>query len=187
MHRIPRRLSLRPASLLLAATLGGLLAAPLAHAQYSWIDDNGTRVFSDRPPPPNTPANRILKSPRPSLPPPDTQAPPAAPAAAGTSTPATAAAAPPSLADRDADFRKRQAQRQADEQKSQQDAARRADNQERCQSIRQEQAQLASGARISQVGSTGERGFLADEDRARRMARAQQQLAECQAAAVNAQ
>lgn len=185
MDPISRRFASCTAPLLLTATLAGLLAAPLAHAQYSWIDDNGTRVFSDRPPPPGTPANRILKSPRPSLPPPDTQVQPAAPAS--TATPATAAAAPPSLADRDADFRKRQAQRQADEQKSQQDAARRADNQERCQSIRQEQAQLASGARIGQVGSTGERGFLTDEDRARRMARTQQQLAECQAGAVNAQ
>jgi hypothetical protein len=181
MDRIPRRFSMRPAPSLVAAMLATLLITPLAHAQYSWIDDNGTRVFSDRPPPPGTPANRILKAPRPSLPPPDAQAP--APAPSTAPSPNTAPPAPPSLADRDADFRKRQAQRQADDQKAQQDAARRADNQERCQSIRQEQAQLASGARISQVGSTGERGFLTDEDRAKRMARTQQQLAECQAAA----
>ncbi|MFS2019205.1 DUF4124 domain-containing protein, partial [Massilia sp. CT11-108] len=43
--------------------LAAFLAAP-AYAQYSWIDDHGTRVFSDRPPPPGTPPSRILKTPR---------------------------------------------------------------------------------------------------------------------------
>jgi hypothetical protein len=39
------------------------LTSLLAHAQYSWLDDKGTRVFSDRPPPPGTPPSRILKAP----------------------------------------------------------------------------------------------------------------------------
>ena len=48
-----------------AAVLGlPLLAALPAHAQYSWVDEHGTRVFSDQPPPPNVPAKRILKAPR---------------------------------------------------------------------------------------------------------------------------
>ncbi|RYE66283.1 MAG: DUF4124 domain-containing protein, partial [Oxalobacteraceae bacterium] len=41
-----------------------MLLAQLAHAQYSWLDDKGTRVFSDRPPPSGTPAARILQMPR---------------------------------------------------------------------------------------------------------------------------
>jgi hypothetical protein len=40
------------------------LTSLLAHAQYSWIDDKGMRVFSDRPAPPGTPPERILKAPR---------------------------------------------------------------------------------------------------------------------------
>jgi len=40
------------------------LASVSAHAQYSWIDDKGVRVFSDRPAPPGTPPGRILKAPR---------------------------------------------------------------------------------------------------------------------------
>ncbi|MGB9108871.1 MAG: DUF4124 domain-containing protein, partial [Telluria sp.] len=40
------------------------LTSLLAHAQYSWLDDKGSRVFSDRPPPPGTPPARILKAPR---------------------------------------------------------------------------------------------------------------------------
>jgi hypothetical protein len=39
------------------------LTALLAHAQYSWIDEKGSRVFSDRPPPAGTPPARILKAP----------------------------------------------------------------------------------------------------------------------------
>jgi hypothetical protein len=41
-----------------------LLAAGAANAQWSWIDDKGVRQLSDRPPPPGTPASRILKAPR---------------------------------------------------------------------------------------------------------------------------
>src|SRR5437763_5056820 len=101
------RLSLRPA---LVGTLMLLaqLAPQCAHAQYSWLDANGTRVFSDRPPPPGIPPSRILKAPR---------RPDAAPVDAVTGvTPSTAPAPaptpadkpkPPTLAEREAEYRKR--------------------------------------------------------------------------------
>jgi hypothetical protein len=72
------------------------LASVLAHAQYSWVDDKGLRVFSDRPPPPGTPSERILKAPR---------------GLESTALPAPESAAPviPEWKKREAEFRKRMA------------------------------------------------------------------------------
>lgn len=171
MNRASPRFVLAGAIMLLAQ-----LAPQFAHAQYSWIDANGSRVFSDRPPPPGTPPSRILKAPHRT----DAALDDAAPAAATdvASTPADKPK-PPSLADREADFRKRQAERAEDEKKAKDAAARQAAQQEICANARQEEAQLASGVRIAEVAANGERGYVSDEERARRLARARQALAGC--------
>lgn len=177
MIRPTLRPALRPV-LTGALVLLAQLAPQFAHAQYSWIDAKGTRVFSDRPPPPGTPANRILKAPHRS------DAAPEMPAPAASVDAASAPAdkpkpKPPSLAEREADYKKRQAQRQDDEKKAQEQAAQQRSRQEACASARQDEAQLASGMRISEVNANGERGFMSDEERARRLAQARQQLAGC--------
>jgi len=171
MNRPSPRLLFAGALMLLAQ-----LAPQFAHAQYSWIDEKGTRVFSDRPPPPGTPPDRILKAPRRVDAMPDKVAPAAAVDAASS-----AAGKPrqPSLAEREADYRKRQAERQDGEKKAQEDAGRKAAQQELCAGARQEERQLASGMRISEMQANGERGYISDEDRARRLARARQALADC--------
>ena len=151
----------RHALLLLAA----LVAAP-AFAQYSWIDDHGTRVFSDRPPPPGTPPSRILKAPR--------GAAPADAAPAETAKPAV-----PTLADRDADFRKRAAERDADERKAAEESRRKADNAEQCAAARRSEAVLASGVRVADMDDKGERVFVTDEEKARRLAQVRRVLAGC--------
>jgi hypothetical protein len=145
--------------------LAALVAAP-AFAQYSWIDDHGTRVFSDRPPPPGTPPSRILKAPRGAA---STEAIPAE-----TTKPAA-----PTLADRDADFRKRAAERDADERKAAQEAQRKADNAEQCAAARRSEAALTSGVRITDVDEKGERVFITDDERTRRLAQVRRVLAGC--------
>jgi hypothetical protein len=147
--------------------LAALAASAPALAQYSWIDDHGTRVFSDRPPPPGTPKSRILKAPRSAgAAEPDEPAAPAQPAA-------------PALADRDADFRKRAAERDADERKAAEDAQRKADNAAQCAAARRSEAALASGVRITDMDDKGERVFVTDEERARRLAQVRRVLAGC--------
>jgi hypothetical protein len=174
-HYFEETLMNRPSlRLLFAGAL--MLLAQLAHAQYSWLDEKGTRVFSDRPPPPGTPLNRILKAPRRTDLVPDKVAPSAAVDAASTPADKPKQA---SLAEREADYRKRQAQRQEDEKKSQIDAAKKAAQQELCSGARQEERQLASGVRINEVQANGERAYITDEERARRLARARQALADC--------
>jgi len=162
---------------LLLAALAAFAAHGPAHAQYSWIDDHGTRVFSDRPPPPGTPASRILQVPR---------APTAAslyalPAAAAPATAETKAEAakPPTLAERDADFRKREAQRDADEHKAAEEARRKADLAEQCAAARRNEAALTSGERMADVDARGERAFVSDDEKARRLVQVRRFLATC--------
>jgi flagellar biosynthesis GTPase FlhF len=153
-----------------------MLLAQLAHAQYSWIDEKGTRVFSDRPPPPNTPASRILKAPRTlQLPAPAAAAAPSASAVAADSKPAAA----PTLAERDADFKKRAAERAENERKAQDEAERKVQEAENCKAARQMAAQVRSGMRMAHINDKGEREVLGDAERAQQLQRAERVLASC--------
>ena len=104
------------------AVLFGLTFAAVtaAHAQYQWIDKDGRRVFSDRPPPADVPQKNVLKQPRMSNAPLITTA-PAAPAAAASTPaageapnaatrPAAAASAAPAGVDKALEEKKKQAE-----------------------------------------------------------------------------
>jgi len=161
---------------LLAGAL--MLLAQCAHAQYSWLDEKGTRVFSDRPPPPGTPAARILKGPRAAAMPPVDGA-----ASAGATTAAPAAAPaqpkPPTLAEQDAAFRQRQAKREEDARKQKETGEQQADKDERCVAARQQERLMTSGERISGIDAKGERYFLSDAEKAQRLNTAKKVLQEC--------
>lgn len=79
-------------------------------------------------------------------------------------------------AQQDADFKRRQAER-ADAERAEEQ--RRAAQQRRCAELRHEQARLGSGRRIAQVNAQGERVFMDDNVRARRLAEVQANLARC--------
>jgi len=164
--------------LLSRTTLGALLllAATAAHAQYVWIGPNGTRQYSDRPPPPGTPASKIVKAPgRPAF---DAQA-PAADAAADAPSKPEDAKAPPTLAERDAAFRERSKARAEQEQKDLQEATRQRRLAEHCAAARETQAQLDSGIRIAKIGPDGEKTYMSDEEKAARNERVRRALQEC--------
>lgn len=146
------------------------LASGAALAQYIWIDEKGGKNVSDRPPPASVPAKNILKSPGGKLPPAE------APAAA----PAPAADAPASgWAEREADYKKRTAEK-AEADKKQADLARQqAEKKRACDSARVYQAQAATGMRYMQVGRDGSRSVLTEEERNRNLAKARQVLGQC--------
>jgi hypothetical protein len=148
-------------------------SAPLvASAQWVWQGNDGRKVFSDRPPPADVPANRILKQPG--------QRGGAAGLAAGTATmdggtvnevataPAAApAAAAPKLAGKDKDLeekRKQLAAAEAEKKKAaeEQYAQQRADN---CKRARTAKATYESGIRVARTNDKGEREILDDKDR----------------------
>ncbi len=146
-----------------------LIGSSLAHAQYSWIGENGVRQFSDRPPPPGTPPSKILKAPG-RLPPAPSEAPAPAPAPAK---------AEPGWTARETDYRKRMKEREEQDKKTAQQADRQRDIDQRCAWARNARAQVESGIRISNVDPQGERRFASDEERAAQLAHANKILAEC--------
>jgi len=179
-----RRMTLHRLLVLVCATSWALAAS----AQWQWVDKDGRKVFSDRPPPVDVPAKNILKQPGGSLQPaPRPQAAPAdavagtqpgAAVAARPGAPASAASAP-QLSGTDKELQERKAQAEAAEaarKKAEDDriAKARAEN---CQRARQQQSMLASGQLVSQVNAQGERAFMDDATRAAELRRAEAAIA----------
>ena len=50
-------------TLVAIACLATALGTSVAWAQWQWIDKDGRKVFSDQPPPPGTPNDKIVKRP----------------------------------------------------------------------------------------------------------------------------
>lgn len=134
-----------------------VLHTPSAKAQWLWLDGNGHKVFSDRPPPIGTPDDRVLQRPA-------TIAMPQAKAAnadapASTALPVTASRSG-NRANAELDARKKQAEsaeeaaKKAEESRA---AQARADN---CQRAQKHLAALNSGVRLGTVNARGEREFM---------------------------
>ncbi|MYN04026.1 DUF4124 domain-containing protein [Pseudoduganella sp. DS3] len=156
---------------MLAAAL--IACSSLAQAQWIWVNEKGVKQLSDQPPPPGTPANRVLKSPRGLAPADARQAAAPAPAAEGEDAAAPAdakaPAAKPSLAERNADYNKRQKLAAENAAKAQEDANRANEKTKYCSEAKKNIDLLESGVRISEVDNKGERGYMSDEGRAKRL------------------
>jgi cell division protein FtsN len=133
-----------------------------AIAQNVWLDDKGVKQYSDMPPPPGTPASRILRSPGPR-----------------TAAPVADQPAAPSVAERNAAFEKRRIEQTDRDAKASEQERLAADKAQNCEQARTYERTLASGERISKVDKTGERAFLSDQERAQEMATAQRVMAQC--------
>ena len=160
------------------------LAATAAQAQYVWIGPGGTRQYSDRPPPPGTPASKIVKAPgraNPELAP--APSPPAAtPVEPVTTDPAAKPLppkGPPTLAEQEAAYRARTKARDEANLKAQEEAQRARQLAERCNAARETQAQLASGTRIARYVQDGQKSYMTDAERAARSAQVNQALQDC--------
>ena len=146
-----------------------LLVANLAVAQYAWIDEKGTRQFSDRAPPASIPLKNILRSPMPIvMPAVGAEAPP-------PGAPPAPAKLPASVADREADYRKRQLEKAAQDKQAQAQAAIQAQRKVACDAARAANAQLASGIRLRKQDYS----FMDDKQRAAEQSRVNGYLAEC--------
>ncbi len=150
-----------------------------ASAQWQWIDKDGRKVFSDRPPPQEVPDKNVLKQPAPrsALP---------APAPAAGDAPAGAASAAPlrpaaptgdkQLQDKKAKAEAAEAARKQAEEKAQADrqAKARAEN---CTRARQASSTLGSGIPLAHTNAAGERGYMDEATRAAELKRAQDVIA----------
>jgi hypothetical protein len=140
------------------------LTSLLAHAQYSWLDDKGTRVFSDRPPPPGMPPSRILKAP-----------------AMATPVPQATDPVIPEWKKRDAEFRERLALRERQEEAAEaaSDAVRRNERTARCNWAKSANLQLRTAPRLYRTTPKGQVVFLSDADRAGEQEKVKRTLSGC--------
>lgn len=142
-----------------------------AQAQWQWLDKDGRKVFSDRPPPPDIPTRSILKQPGKSA---IMTAPSAAEPAKTTASAPTAAssAAVPATGtlqlgtrDKELEAKKKKAEVEAATKvKAEADrvASVKATN---CTKARENQATIDSGVRVSITNAKGEREILDDAGR----------------------
>ena len=148
-----------------------MLFSSVAHAQYIWIDETGRKQLSDRPPPASTPAKNILKAPG------------LAAGNAVTPTPEAAPAPPPaaapSVAEREADYRKRGQDKAEQDKKRAEQARVNAHNAQACATAAAIKASLASGERVALVDKNGEHVMLNDAMRAQRSVQAADVLSKC--------
>ena len=157
--------------------------AAAATAQYQWVDKDGRKVFSDRPPPMDVPQKNILKEPR-ALAPAHAATMAAAPAASATgdeTAPAAKAdsgAASASGKDKALEEAKAKAEEQEkakkkaeEEAKAKKDAQTRAEN---CQRARQAKTTLEPGRLVATTNAKGERSYMDDATRAAELQRAEQ-------------
>ena len=143
-----------------------------AAAQWQWIDKDGRKVFSDRPPPADIQEKNILKQPGGSLPARPAPAPAAAaagdaPTAAAPATAAAAAAAPKPAASaagsgKDKELEEKKAQAEAAEaaKKKAEDEKIAKTKAENCTRARAAKAAFDAGKPITQTNAQGERIFL---------------------------
>ncbi|NHZ65327.1 DUF4124 domain-containing protein [Massilia genomosp. 1] len=151
-----------------------MLFASVSYAQYVWVDANGTKQYSDRPPPPGIPAKNIIKQPGGSA-----KAGEAPAVSAPGAVPATADdKVPPSLADREADYRKRAKAKEEADKKASTAAAGKARNKAACEGARTYKRTLEQGTRVTTTDKKGEESFMDDAKRASELARANKAIAE---------
>ena len=133
-----------------------------AAAQWQWIDKDGRKVFSDRPPPPEIPEKNILRQPGGR----DAHSYRALPAADAASAPGAAASTPSAGKDKELEERKAQAEA-AEAAKKKAEAEKiakiKADN---CARARQAKAAYDAGRLIATTNAQGERVFLDEAGRA---------------------
>jgi hypothetical protein len=162
-----------------------LCAANIAAAQWQWKDDNGRMVYSDRPPPTNISPSQMVKAPAPKpIAKPDAKGDaakndPVALAAANLKAGLPApAAAKPTLADKDLESKKKALDAEQADKKRATDAERDARNAAACEDTKASVRTLESGMRVSQTNAKGEREYLSEEARAKKIGDLKRDLTE---------
>lgn len=148
-----------------------------ASAQWQWVDKDGRKVFSDRPPPADVPDKNILKQPYPSRRTPSPAAPVTQPPAQEAQP--QPASTPKSASGQDAKLQQEKAKQEAAEaakQKAEQARAAqvRAENCERARGYR---TTLTSGRTLAQVNAAGERVVMDDAARNAELQRVEKVIA----------
>ncbi|MDO9191882.1 MAG: DUF4124 domain-containing protein [Undibacterium sp.] len=165
-------------STIISIAISGFLFSTSSFAQYVWLDEKGTKQFSDLPPPISTPKNRILKTPF--------KTPSATMSKNSIEEVASGAVSeneklqkPVTTASKNEDFMKRKLEQEEKDKKAATEKQAAEAKSKNCERLRSYQQSLASGIRISNTDKNGERSFMTDAQRAQELADAQRSLGEC--------
>ena len=180
MQRYTRKMTSKLASKTLALAIGFCalaLTATTASAQWQWVEKDGRKIFSDRPPPVEIAEKDILKRPAGATRAASTSAPEPVAAAkpAAASVPANKASAP-KLSGKDAELEAKKKKAEEDEaakKKIEDDKAAKV-KAENCERAKTGLATLQSGVRMSSINAKGEREIFDDAKRASETQRAQE-------------
>jgi hypothetical protein len=192
MNIAPPRPASGAACLALFLCLAALAGS--AQAQWAWRDAQGKITYSDAPPPADVQPASILR--QPDMAPPaeagkgDKSAPSGtystpdtmvrgadpAPAPAPAEAPRPAAGNPKSLAEQEADFRKRAAERERAAQKAEADEAKAAERAAACSQAQGYLQMIEAGTRLMRPDAEGNRNFLDDDQRAAEVQKAQETI-----------
>lgn len=153
-------------TLILALASGSFALA--AQAQWQWLDSDGRKVFSDRPPPSDAPARNVIKQPLRKV--------VVTPRVAGA-TPAASAqtASAPKLTGKDGELetRKKQAEEEEAAKKKAEQEKQAKIKEENCGRAQKALVTMQSGIRISTTNAKGERDYMDDAGRAAEIKRLQ--------------
>lgn len=132
--------------------LAACLYALTASAQWQWLDKDGRKVFSDRPPPADVPDKNILKRPgnRSST----------LPAPAAPSTPAAASGTPQAGVDKSLQEKRQQAEAAEAAKRKEEEERNARIRAENCSRAQQAKAGVDTGMRMARVNEKGEREFM---------------------------
>lgn len=178
------------------AVLLALVLTGSAQAQWAWRDANGEMTYSDSPPPADIQRSDIVQQPNLAAPPstgvsgaapgapgaysgtggptaasPSNGSAPAAPAAQPASR---ASAAPKTLAEQEADFRKRLADQQKGEQQQADQEVQDAKRADACNQAKTYMDMLQGGTRLLRPDANGQRNFLDDDQRSAEIQKTQE-------------
>lgn len=150
------------------------------YAQYVWLNEKGSKQYSDQPPPKNVPRDKIIKAPGSQTRVIET--------ASSTESAANQNAAkseidklqkPATLASKNEDFNKRKIAKEDAEKKAEADKKEAQDKEKNCARARAYQQSIEAGMVISSRDQNGERVILDEGQRARELADAKKVTSEC--------
>jgi hypothetical protein len=150
-----------------------LSVSSLSFSQYVWVDEKGTKQFSDTPPPASTPRDKILRTPR--GPVVNTPTPASEPSAAASDK----VEKPVTLASKNEEFNKRKAEKTEKEAKTAADAQAAADKARNCEKMKGYVKDIEDGVRITSRDAKGEKTYLDDAQRAQELNDAKKSLGQC--------
>ena len=159
--------------------LASLLLTLSSHAQYVWVDEKGTKQFSDLPPPSSIQNNKIIKTPN--------RVTSGYPTYAKETSEGSAIEAPANeklrkpetVTSKNDDFMKRKLEQEEKNKKAEAEKQASNDKAKHCEQARSYQQSLASGVRIGSTDKNGERSFMSDEERAAELNDIKKKLSDC--------